>query len=280
MARQDVASSTSRGSQAYLAVLEHAGELAEEELVEHVESPSEITDDEVLPPEKPGEEEETPQKEERPGEEEEQPQEEEKPHEGGCGASQPASTSAQEEEMERWLEDALADYKSCNKLRFAEITDDEVLPAVNEAWPILCRCRLVLQDGRWAILSSCQTLQEWQALVAQIRAEVEARMMLRVPPAERVKCFRLLRQRWLDSGAPAHKKCKFEGTQKEWEQKEVAQGYPSFKGNARAFRRACANHFRWALTSVVSGGGCTANGDAVPLSPRPQVHGGREGWLL
>ena len=61
----------------------------------------------------------------------------------------------------------------------------------------------------------------------------------------------MLRQRWLDSGAPAHKKCKFEGSQKEWEEKEEREGCPSFGKNQRRFKRACANRWRWALTSVV-----------------------------
>ena len=81
----------------------------------------------------------------------------------------------------------------------------------------------------------------------------------------------MLRQRWLDSGAPAHKKCKFEGTQKEWEQKEEAEGYPSFDGNSREFRRACANHWRWALTSVVtdSGGAAQPTTTSAALPPGP-----------
>ena len=69
--------------------------------------------------------------------------------------------------------------------------------------------------------------------------------------AERKECLDKLRQRWLDSGAPANIKCKLEGSQKEWEEKELREGFPSFGKNQRRFKRAAANHFRWALTSVV-----------------------------
>ena len=55
----------------------------------------------------------------------------------------------------------------------------------------------------------------------------------------------MLRQRWLESGAPASKTCKFEGTQKEWEEKELREGCPSFGNNLRKFNRARANHWRW-----------------------------------
>ena len=142
-----------------------------------------------------------------------------------------------------------------------ENEQDEV-PAENEL-PILCRFRADLQDGRHVIFSSKQTLEEWQAL-SDIRASVEQKLRdaggASQPPggplefgyAERAECLNKLRQRWLDSGAPASKKCKFEGTQKEWEEKELREGCPSFRGNKRKFYRACANHWRWALTSVVS----------------------------
>ena len=50
----------------------------------------------------------------------------------------------------------------------------DVVPAENEL-PILCRCRADLQDGRHVILSSRQTLEEWQA-VASIRARVEQKL--------------------------------------------------------------------------------------------------------
>ena len=142
------------------------------------------------------------------------------------------------------------------------------VPAENEL-PILCRCRADLQDGRHVILSSSQTLEEWQAL-SSCRATVEQKLRdaggatqplssplaslgdpLEFGHAQRQECLELLRQRWLESGAPASKKCKFEGSQKEWEEKEIREGYPSFDGTQRRFKRACANHFRWALTSVV-----------------------------
>ena len=48
------------------------------------------------------------------------------------------------------------------------------VPAVNEL-PILCRCRADLQDGRHVILSSSQTLEEWQAL-SSCRATVEQKL--------------------------------------------------------------------------------------------------------
>ena len=131
--------------------------------------------------------------------------------------------------------------------------------------PILCRCRAALPDGRHVILSSSQTLEEWQAL-SRCRATVEQRLRdaardagqplgdepLEFNHAQREECLNLLRQRWLESGAPASKTCKFEGSQKEWEEKELREGFPPFGKNKRRFKRACANHWRWALTSVVS----------------------------
>ena len=83
--------------------------------------------------------------------------------------------------------------------------------------------------------------------------------------AQREECLNLLRQRWLDSGAPASKKCKFAGSQKEWEEKELREGFPSFGKSQRLFKRACANHWRWALTSVVSRRALRAGGASQPL---------------
>ena len=117
------------------------------------------------------------------------------------------------------------------------------------------------------VLELPQTLEEWQALSScrasggqKVRDAVVAggasqplgEFPIEFNHAQREECLGLLRQRWLDSGAPASKKCKFEGSQKEWEEKELREGFPSFGKNQRRFKRACANHWRWALTSVVS----------------------------
>ena len=100
-------------------------------------------------------------------------------------------------------------------------------------------------------LSSCRANVE-QKLRDAGGASQPLGELLEFGHAQREECLNLLHQRWLESGAPASKKCKFEGSQKEWEEKELREGCPSFGNNLRKFNRARANHWRWALTSVVS----------------------------
>ena len=100
-------------------------------------------------------------------------------------------------------------------------------------------------------LSSCRANVE-QKLRDAGGASQPLGELLEFGHAQREECLNLLRQRWLDSGAPASKTCKFTGSQKEWEEKELREGFPSFGNYQRRFKRACANHWRWALTSVVS----------------------------
>ena len=177
-----------------------------------------------------------------------------------------AAADKPEEEEDKPEEQEEADYSGDVPSEEADYSGDDdkqdEVPAEN-AMPILTRARADLQDGRHVILSSIQTWEEWQALAAA-RATVEQKLMdaggASQPPGEpiefgypqREECLEMLRQRWLDSGAPASKKCKFKGTQKEWEEKELREGFPSFGKNQRRFKRACANHWRKALTSVVS----------------------------
>ena len=223
-ARQDVAESTSAGSQAYLAVMAHAEVQLARTLNEAVAAAAD----------KPEEE------EDKPEEQEDKPEEQEEADYSGDVPSEEADYSGDDDKQDE-------------------------MPAENEM-AILTRCRADLQDGRYVILSARQTLEEWQAF-AGVRAIVEQKLRdakaaegASQPPGEpiefgypqREECLEMLRQRWLDSGAPASKKCKFKGTQKEWEEKELREGFPSFGGSQRLFKRACANHWRWALTSVVS----------------------------
>ena len=228
LARQDVAASgggpTAAGSQAYLAVMAHAQEFfartVREDTQAAVDKPEEEEDKpEVVPPSPPLEEEE-------------------------------AEYSVTEELPEE--QDHLSE--------ISEDDDDadkrDKVPEENEL-PILCRCRADLQDGRHVILSSSQTLEEWQAF-SSCRASVEQKLRdaavaggasqplgefpIEFNHAQREECLGLLRQRWLDSGAPASKTCKFEGSLKEWEEKELREGFPPFRNNQRLFKRACANH--------------------------------------
>ena len=97
-----------------------------------------------------------------------------------------AARDKPEEEEDRPEEDA--DYSVTGEQpedALSEITDDDddnqdeddkqdEVPAQNEL-PILCRCRADLQDGRHVILSSSQTLEEWQAL-SSCRASVEQKL--------------------------------------------------------------------------------------------------------
>ena len=94
----------------------------------------------------------------------------------GRGASEPAAIKGGE--LADYNVEEAAPSEISEEAAPSEITDDDVLPAENEA-PILCRCRADLQDGRFVVFSSFQTLQEWQGL-ARIRAEVEARLRLRL----------------------------------------------------------------------------------------------------
>ena len=138
--REDVASSsTAAGSQAYLAVMAHAEETAQHAAaLVLADSPEEDLD------------------------------EEDKPGEADWGV--PAADVMSEITAGNDEQDTVP----------AE-NEDEV-PAENEAevpaeneLPILCRCRADLQDGRHAILSSSQTLEEWQAL-SSCRANVEQKL--------------------------------------------------------------------------------------------------------
>ena len=140
-----------------------------------------------------------------------------------------------------------------------EAKEDAPVPDEGES-PILTRLRVEFQEGSQVILSGHQTLKEWERLSAiRMQVEVKARQAIDArgdsqPPGplpfdheHREEVLEILRQDWLDSGAPANKKCAFEGTQKEWEEKQKAEGHPDFKTN-RFFERACRTHFNRAMT--------------------------------